>query len=229
MSRSFGIVDSKVAEANFFLKSLKEAGSDFFKVRCYFSAFVSSARAITYAIQASIGDLPGFDEWYAKQQESLRSNPLARFFHEARVADHHRGVNLVSGGEAISDADGLRILHYFATTGTGVPPPNTDVATACFDYLTALIAIVYACYSQFGELIGPEQYYTEEVFASRGLTIEDAEEDVFGFRGWTEATGVPISERWRMIRESVPPSNINHLFLEYLGKELPEKPGYTAA
>jgi hypothetical protein len=32
MSRSFEIVDAKVAEANFFLKSLMEAGSNFFKI-----------------------------------------------------------------------------------------------------------------------------------------------------------------------------------------------------
>jgi hypothetical protein len=224
MSRSFGIVDAKVAEANFFLKSMKEVGSNFFKVRCYFSAFISSSRSITYAIQASIGDLPGFDDWYIKQQEALRSNQLARFFHDARIADHHIGINLVSGGEVTSELGSPHILHYFAKTESDTPSPDTDVVTACQQYLTALIAIVYACYIQFGDYINPDQYYNEEVFASHGFTVEDAEEEVFGFRGWTAATDVNISERWQMIRESVAPCNINHIFQEYLGQELPKKP-----
>ena len=221
MSRSFGLVDAKVAEANFFFKLLKEAGLNFFHVRCYFSAFVSSSRSITYAMQASIEDVPGFREWYAIRQKALRSNPLSRFFHEARVSDHHLGVNIVSGGEVIAEQGGHKVLHYFASTGTDTPPPHTDVVTACHKYLTALIEIVYECYVQFGKYIDPYQYYSKEAFCSRGLTIGDAEEEVFGFRGWTEAPGVPIFERWRMIRESVAPCNINHLFREYLEKELP--------
>jgi uroporphyrinogen-III synthase len=41
-----------VAEADFFLKKLKEAGFDLFAVRCYTNAFTTAARSVTYAIQA---------------------------------------------------------------------------------------------------------------------------------------------------------------------------------
>ena len=222
MSRSFGIVDAKVAEANFFLESLAEAGANFFKGRCYFSAFVTSARSITYAMQAAINDLPGFNEWYAEQQAALRSDDIARFFSEARVLDHHVGVNLVAGGSMTRESDGtLRITHHFASDSTRAPVPQMDVNEACLHYLRALVALVFACYCRFGELIDPHEYYTAEAFGRRGLSIEDAEEEIFGWRGWTDAPGVPVAERWQIIRESVVPCNINHLFEKYLGKVLP--------
>ena len=222
MSRSFGIVDAKVAEASFFLRRLAEAGTNFFEARCYFSAFVSSARSITFAIQAAIDDVPGFKEWYAEAQAALRSDDTARFFNEARVLDQHVGINLVRGGSMRHEPDGtLGITHHFASDSTKAPAPETDVITACRRYLTALVALVFSCYCRFGDLIDPHEYYTAKAFARRGLSIEDAEEEVFGWKGWTEAPGVPLTERWRMIRESVVPCNINHLFQQYLGKVLP--------
>jgi hypothetical protein len=123
----------------------------------------------------------------------LRSNQLPRFFHEARISDHHIGVNLVSGGEMKKENGQIRIGLNFDSGGTETPAPKTDVVSACKQYLTELIKIVYECYEQFGHLIEPGQYYSEENFAHLGLTIEDAEEEVFGFRGWTSAPGVPIS------------------------------------
>ena len=51
MARSFSLVDQKLAEADFFLKKLKEAGFDFLVVRCYPIAFTTIARIATYAIQ----------------------------------------------------------------------------------------------------------------------------------------------------------------------------------
>ncbi|MCP4250133.1 MAG: hypothetical protein GY778_24080 [bacterium] len=222
MSRSFGIVDGKVAEASFFLESFAEAGTNFFKRRCYFSAFVASARSITYAMQAAMKELPGFDEWYAEQQAALRSDGIARFFHEARRLDHHVGVNLVAGGSMTCEADGIqRITHHFASDSTKAPVPQMDVYEACVHYFKALVALVFACYCRFGESIDPHDYYTAEAFGRRGLSIEDAEEEVFGWRGWTDAPGVPVAERWRMIRRSVVGCNINHLFERFLGKVLP--------
>lgn len=225
MSRSFGIVDAKVAEANFFLGELESAGTNFFKARCYFSAFVSSARSITYAMQVSIRDLPGFDEWYGGQQAALRADKLARFFHEARIEDQHRGGNLVSGGCAERGSNGdLRITYHFASYGTKARPPETDVLTACRHYLTVLVSLVFDCYGRFGDFIDPYQYYTDEAFSRRGLSIEDAEEEVFGWRGWTDSPRIPLAERWRIVRDSIAPCNINHLFEKYLGKELPNMP-----
>ena len=62
--RSFGLVDHKIAEAEFFFTEISKCGFNFFAFRCYVSAFVSSTRSVTFAIQASLRGLVGFDGWY---------------------------------------------------------------------------------------------------------------------------------------------------------------------
>lgn len=87
MSRSFGIVEQKLEESDFFLTKLEEtielAPFDY-EPQYYLSAFASATRSITFTIQASISDIKGFDKWYSNQQSKLRQNKLARYFLEAR-------------------------------------------------------------------------------------------------------------------------------------------------
>lgn len=98
MSKTFGLVDEKLAEADFFLEKLAESGLNFFEVRCYFSAFVSSARSVTFALQFVMSDVAGFEEWYSGKQQNLKDDLNAKFFHTARNESQHTGINPVSGG-----------------------------------------------------------------------------------------------------------------------------------
>ena len=83
MARSFGLVDYKVQEAEYFLLELKRLGQGFNLGAIQFcaSAFVSAARSITFAMQASLKGDARFDAWYEQQRKKLRGDPLARFFH----------------------------------------------------------------------------------------------------------------------------------------------------
>src|SRR5262245_58858219 len=98
--RSFGLVDDKLEEADFFLNELIAAKGNFYRARHLFSAFVSAARSVTFALQGSLSDAPGFAEWYKVRQTELRKNPLARFFHECRTDAQHLGMNPVAGGSS---------------------------------------------------------------------------------------------------------------------------------
>src|SRR5215203_1947773 len=98
MSRSFGLVDSKVQEAEYFLDRILEADQFFFGVQCDAVEFVASARSITFAMQSSLAGISEFDAWYAVKQVELRKNPLAKFFHEFRRVSQHIGENVVVGG-----------------------------------------------------------------------------------------------------------------------------------
>jgi hypothetical protein len=98
MSRSFGLVDEKLAEANFFLEKLAGAGTNFFETRCYFSAFVAAARSVTFSLQAVMADIDGFRDWYADKQDTLRMDELPRFFHIARTQLQHLGISPVNAG-----------------------------------------------------------------------------------------------------------------------------------
>jgi len=51
VAKSFDLVDEKLAEADFFLEKLRDSSTDFFAARCYFSAFVSPSRSVTFALQ----------------------------------------------------------------------------------------------------------------------------------------------------------------------------------
>ncbi len=220
MDRHFGLVDAKVAEANFFLKQLAASEANFFTARCYFSAFVSSARSITFALQAVMKGLDGFTDWYAEHQASLKANSTAHFFHDARTIDQHEGINLVTSGERTRQTDGTPVQRFYFTQLPQDPnTPTADVVTASREYLTILISIVLDCYRRFGNHIDPRRYFTAENFERMGRTIADAEEEVFGVPGWTEAPGVPLDARWEMLRNSIADCNIRHLFHEYLGCE----------
>jgi hypothetical protein len=84
VSRSFGLVETKVAEAEFFLRQMRNCGFNVFQAQCYLSAFSSAARSITFALRASIGDIRECGEWYALWQAKMKSNVLCKFFNELR-------------------------------------------------------------------------------------------------------------------------------------------------
>ncbi len=231
MSKSFELVDHKVAEADFFIEKLCEAGLDLFSARCYFNAFVSASRSITFSLQAVMKDISGFNDWYQEVQDSLQNNQLARFFVRARNVTQKVGGHPVNGGY-VKAHDGSSSLVF--TSSQEFPHvPSQDVASACKDYLSFLVDIILVCYEKFGKIIDPEMYYTEEAFAERGLTIDDADEEAFGFRGWTQAPDVPTEARWQMIRDYMTGCEIDHLFEKYTKRNrpkpsrAPEKPSST--
>ena len=220
----FDLVDEKLAEADFFLDKLKDSSLNPFEARCYFSAFVSAARSVTFALQAVMKSrVYGFGEWYESKQEELRQDPLARFFHDARTEVQHMGLNLVNAGR-VRTIDGKLVADlYFQSSTLGTPLKNAppyDVVTSCTRYLTAIVSLIRECYEVFGAAIDPRQYLTEENFSKLGRTIEDAEEEVFGVRGWTAVPEASLESRWQMLRASVSGSEIGWIFDKYLARPI---------
>lgn len=114
---------------------------------------------------------------------------------------------------------------YFESSTPGIPlknAPSCDVATACTRYLTCTVSLIHECCGVFGPTIDPRGYLTEENFHRLGRTIEDAEEEVIGVRGWTDVPGVPLQARWQMLRASVPDPQVDWIFEKYLGEAINE-------
>lgn len=216
--RSFGIVDDKVIEADFFLEKLGNAGLDFFEARCYFSAFVSAARSITFALQSVMSEVRGFDAWYKQHQTKLKAHPTARYFQRARTILQHIGENPMTGGAVYRDDQGQRHVEYFFTPSDEdnlESPPASDVATACRIYLVLMIELVKDCYRCFGTVVDPDQYYTPNNLRSLGISIEDVEEELGFPRGWTQLPGASDEERLSALRRNIPPSQIVPIFAKY--------------
>ena len=218
MARSFGVVDQKVAESDFFLQKISKCKFNIFELRCYLSAFAASSRSITFALQSVLKGHDGFDLWYESHQTELKNNKLARFFHNFRTVSQHVGGDPYGGGRSTQNGS---VLHYFLPTTDLREVPDDGIHTSCEKYLVLLIQIIFECYQKFGASIDAQQYFTADNFDELGKTIEDAEEELGFPRGWTDI-GDPesLSYRWQALRNTTSGTEINHLFKKYLNKEI---------
>jgi hypothetical protein len=213
----FGLVDTKVQEAEYFLDRILDADFDFFGVRCDAVAFAAAARSITFAMQSSLSGFAEFDNWYASKQKDLRNNPLARFFHEFRRVSQHIGDNAVGGGSY----NGGKTLFFFGSLPDLPIVPDLDVASACREYFKTVLEVVYHCYITFPTLINGQWRYTKEHYATLGKIIEDAEEDLGFPRGWSALSGLDEDVCWQLLRREADGCNIQSQFEEWLGKRVP--------
>jgi hypothetical protein len=217
MCRSFGLVDTKVQEAEYFLDRILSGDRNFFGVRCDTVAFAAAARSITFAMQASLGGVTEFDTWYSARQNELRNNRLAKFFNDFRRVSQHIGENAVVGGSYANN----KVVYYFGLIPEVKSVPTTDVATACSDYFRLLLQLVYDCYLKFNPVINGQWRYTRAYFDSIGQSIEDAEQSLGYPRGWTGCNCLDEDTRWRLLRREADGCNIQPQFERWLNKRVP--------
>lgn len=228
MSRSFQIVEYKVAESDFFLDKIIESSYDLnvniHEASYYLSAFLSATRSITFCIQASISDIPNFDNWYSKQQEILKSNSIAKYFlnarnHSQKVGFYPIDLNRLSISK---DKSGRKKFDfYFAQFSfrDDLFVPKNDVIHACKEYFKLLLTIVFECYNNFGMLIDPDQYYTIENMKRLNRTIEDFEEELGFPRGWTAGDSSSDEDRMSCFRKQNHTNGVDEILVKYLGKD----------
>lgn len=236
--RSFGLVEDKIYEADFFLEKIKDC-IDPQECNYYFSAFLSASRSITFSLQACMSDVKGFKEWYEEKQVILKRDEIARKFVEMRNVTQKIGEHFITSGNYYTDDNGdLRGKFYFRDESTsyciGENPRKVileqvlsgelfehqeeDVATQCDKNFIMLIEIIYECFQKFGSIIDPEKYYTLENLEQLGISIEDIEKTLGFPNGYTKVEGISDEDRIRLLRESEPWSEIDYIFMKYLNK-----------
>ncbi len=227
MAQSFGVVEEKLCEAEFFLAQLRDSAPLGFNARYYFSAFVSASRCITWAPQASMSGVEGFDSWYEAAQAKLRADQLAGFFIEIRNRSEKRGLNPLNQvtrehlrEHLFQQLNGHKREHVLI-----LPDPSgggtvlVDAVQACTQYFTSLVAVILECYEHFKNVVDPQWYFTKENFASMGKTLDDALRE-FGL-GAEWASCVPKgTDPWRALRSQHQGCQINDLFRQYVGREI---------
>jgi hypothetical protein len=216
MVRSFQLVEDKLEEAIFFLEKLGDIKFNFFEARCYFNAYVSAARSVTFALQASLNGVDGFDDWYGNEQATLKRNRLARFFVECRNDSQKVGLNQIVGGAGSKDKHYL----FFGETEVGRHKwiPDENVVTCCRRHISLLCEMLQRCTIEFGPIIDPNQFYTLENLEAIGWSIEDVEQELGLPIGFTNLEGRDVSHQDRLsaLRKHIPMSSISSTLDRYI-------------
>jgi hypothetical protein len=228
MAHSFGVVEDKLREAEFFLERLRVSSWLSFEARCYFSAFVSAARSVTLALQASLRGVAGFDTWYEEAQRQLKTHPLAPYFVEIRNHVIHTGINPLNQVtlEHLREHLSRQFNQHRRSHVLVLPHAQNDQATVLVDavqastlYFISLVGVIFECYRQFKEVVDARWHYTQQNFEAMGKTFEDAISEM-GFPPAWAACAPSGTERWRALRLQQPQCQINDLFQKYLGQQI---------
>lgn len=220
MNRSISVVEYKVQQTEFFLRRLDESGLNFFAVQCYADAFANCARTITLSLQAVVGKVEGFEEWYGIEQDRLRNNSLARFFVNFRNVSSKIGDTCVRGGSFKKGPDGnIHSKYYFGPIPDIREVPQITVFDACAQYFETLLRLVYDSMVKFKCELDGRWYFTQENFSKHGKTIEDALVEVGLPKDWLVSPDLGSQEeQWRVFRQTQAIGcQINVEFQKYLG------------
>lgn len=228
MAQSFGLVEDKLHEAEFFLERLRTSSRLSFDAQCYFSAFVSAARSVTLALQASMSGVPSFEQWYQGAQAKLKSDPLVPFFKEIRNDVVHKGLNPLDRVTLDHLREDLLEQKQQKTRSHVLVLPDlqskdstvlADAVEASTLYFASLVQVIFDCYDRFKCVVDPQWYFTKDNFSASGKSFEDAVVELGFPPAW--ASCAPAGEgRWRALRSLQPACLINDLFQKYLCREI---------
>ena len=229
MAHSFGLVEEKLREAEFFLEQFGATGPLNAEAPYYFSAFVSACRSVTFALQASLNGVSGFDPWYESVRDQLKTDPLAPYFHEVRNGVVHTGINPLNQvgvehlheylSRQLSDSNRAHVLVVPSPYGTG-SGDLVEAILASTNYFKSLVGIVFACYRRFLTIVDARWYFTEAHFRSMGKTLGDALAELGFPPGWLKGVPGGEGEAWRVLWSQQSPCQINDLFEKHLGQRI---------
>lgn len=81
----------KLSGSEYFLQMMKK-DKNYTPFIFNLDAFLGQFRAVTLAMKKELHDYPGFDAWYAKQQDWMENNPQMKLLHLFRNLTYHQGI-----------------------------------------------------------------------------------------------------------------------------------------
>ncbi len=227
MAQSFGVVEDKLREADFFLDRLCGSNPLSSEARFYFSAFVSTARSVMMVLPVTMSGIKDFRLWFRGVQDRLNADPLGPLFVEIRNDAIHKGFNALNQvpaehlREYLSDQmygggrSHVLVLPNLQSTGSAL----VDGAQACTIYLKSLVKVVFECYDRFRCVVDPRWYFTSANFEAMGKTFGDAVAE-FGFPPQAASCAPSEQSGWRILRSQQPRNQINEVFQKYIGRQI---------
>jgi hypothetical protein len=233
MPDSFGLVENKILETEYFLGKLRESRHLSFEGSCFFSAFVSASRSVTFSLQAVMKGAAGFEDWYEDARKTLKADPLAKHFIEIRNDVVHKGRNPLNKVTLEHLRESLsRQLHFHDHSHVLVIPDATqngrstlaEAVPACTALFASILSIVFECYSHFRTLVDPRWHFTEDNFVANGKTLEDALLELGLPSSWSQCAP-PGKGAWNALRLQQPACPLNPIFQKYLGQVVSDPDG----
>lgn len=147
--RDLMLVGTKLREADYFVTRMGEASMDLWAFSCDLSAFLSSARSVTFTMQSVMSGHPRWNAWYA---EALRETfgPRAELMTTLRnISEKNGGPRLTSG----SMVRGVLRLNLDVSLTEGLPDHERTcgVLELCQRHMSVLVRLVAAWAEDFAD------------------------------------------------------------------------------
>ena len=193
---------NKIKEADFFLSKMLEPHRDLSTAGYLFSAFVSSARSVSFVVQYLGSDCVGFDEWYEKKQSIFKKCQVCGYLLGWRNFTQKTGVvPIASGGYYEGQED--KVKYYFSHQLGETPDIGAEktVNFYCYLYMLRMIELAH----EFFELFESSFHDPAEI-RSRILQIDDDSIQqygvpVFGQSGIEKYIAETPSKKLKMMTE----------------------------
>ena len=105
---------SKLEEAFYYFHLMKENVDNKDNFKFNLSAFLSSARSITFFLQKEFKGNPRFEEWYPHKRDEMKKNKLMKFCKEMRDNEIHVKRVDVEGHHKVSLTDTVSLRTNIA-------------------------------------------------------------------------------------------------------------------
>jgi hypothetical protein len=176
--KPFWLIDYKLREADFFLEKLR-CSDELNEARYYFSAFLSAARSVTYAIQVCLHGLGGSKEWWEERRQRLKDDAIARYFHLARNEGEHTGLNPLQ----VQMRGSLPTRSEFLLAAENMP--ELEAVRAGESYMALLVQIAGEAFGAYWSSLNLSPDITIADLQRTGRSLESLEEE-FGLpKGYT--------------------------------------------
>ena len=161
-SDDFLSVVEKFQEVAFFLQKLESTG-DPVEAGYYTNAFANSCYSATNRIKHLCRDSAEMKDWWEPNFVALTKHPIDSFFHQARNADVHKGIDLVNGIEVAMDFEtGTVRMMGMLRRDTSYSPKA--IADECRNYFRLLIRLsIVDGYRRFATAWDPTGALSEAV------------------------------------------------------------------
>lgn len=194
------LVEEKILEADYFACRMSSLCFDEFRYE--FNAYLSAARSITFLLKKEMHEVAGFNEWWAKRQEEMRSDASMKFFLELRNFSQKEGRISMVGTPSTDSERNSFWCYRFAGNKWAVPAQllHRDVVECCSEHLSKLACIVLACAEAFPYHCCPRRAVTPEGLEALGLNFSDIESILGLPKGSTDVAGIPKNHVYRILQ-----------------------------